>query len=784
MKIFGEIQKIEPLDDGTIRVYGVASSEELDDQNEIVRGAAIRAAIPAYMRFPSLREMHDLKAAGTALEIGVDDDNVTRLTAHVVDPIAVLKVKTGTYRGFSIGGRVTQREPGNPKCITGLILNEVSLVDRPANPSSIIDTWKIADIGGDDGMAEAIGTIADTPAGEALRALVEPVQIWACGVSDHKHTAKAEAAACIEKRAAEGAAAAQDELRKAEAELESSEISVEPATKGAGPEPPPQETAPQDPDPPADGGFFNASDPADKASDSGGAFADPGYQADKKPRYKLNNPEQVRAAWSYIHMPKNRKFYTSAQISHIEGKIVAAWKDKIDPAGPPSAKKMAKRMVRKALEDAGLIASILASLDALAGKLDLESAMEGDDSPQPSRLRAWIADGCDFLNALVAEETGEIVSGTEVDPDQRVPIALSANVGSLSMEAQGKVTQLMSKLMNKGQEAGHQMGLDVAAMASKRAMGYATKKSDAKVAKNFCKTVLDAGATDLGAGGREMLTDGNPTQGAGEATNHATQDTGRNAQTTVPNPTGKVPANPVPSTVSMKAVATSAYIDGQMDELGKAAATAAMTPYQKLMMIAHDAIKTLSDGATCKAGGAKPDYLSRSQMDDLDTAHYHFSKGRGLSCDMAAGAAKAAAAAADTDVEDDPVVKAGEAEDLTKLELPTALAKALQEQNDRFAAQNAEIVKAVAGIAEALGATRARVEDIAKQEMPPVAMAKGTIVTEKGGSTDGGGMTADEFAAAVAKMTPEEIQMTSLKGTFLNGPDENLTARFGGRIIR
>jgi len=110
MRLYGAIQKVEPQDDGTVRVYGIATSEAVDDQGEIVRADAMRAAIPEYMRFPALREMHQLSAAGTTLEAEVCDDGMTRIVAHVVDPVAVAKVKNGVYRGFSIGGRVRQRE--------------------------------------------------------------------------------------------------------------------------------------------------------------------------------------------------------------------------------------------------------------------------------------------------------------------------------------------------------------------------------------------------------------------------------------------------------------------------------------------------------------------------------------------------------------------------------------------------------------------------------------------------------------------------------------------------
>src|SRR5439155_2440790 len=104
--------------------------------------------LPDYMRFPALREMHQLAAAGTTLEAEVGDDGMTRIVAHVVDPVAVAKVKNQVYRGFSIGGRVTRRDAGNPKTITGLVLNEISLVDRPANPEAVSDCWKAAAISG------------------------------------------------------------------------------------------------------------------------------------------------------------------------------------------------------------------------------------------------------------------------------------------------------------------------------------------------------------------------------------------------------------------------------------------------------------------------------------------------------------------------------------------------------------------------------------------------------------------------------------------------------------
>ena len=201
MRLYGAIQKIEPQDDGTVRVHGIATSEAVDDQGEIVRAEAMRAAIPDYMRFPALREMHQLSAAGTTLEAEVCENGATRIVAHVVDPVAVAKVKNQVYRGFSIGGRVTQREPTNPKAITSLVLNEISLVDRPANPEAIFDCWKAAavssaDVDGAD-LSDTLPIALQAPLVQGP--LTSPIQMWACEVPDHRHLTKVEAVKCLEK---------------------------------------------------------------------------------------------------------------------------------------------------------------------------------------------------------------------------------------------------------------------------------------------------------------------------------------------------------------------------------------------------------------------------------------------------------------------------------------------------------------------------------------------------------------------------------------------------------
>lgn len=62
-------------------------------------------------------------------------------------------------------------------------------------------------------------------------------------------------------------------------------------------------------------------------------FADPDND-----KYPIDTDEHIRAAWNYIHKEKDADKYSAEDLAAIKKRIVAAWKDKIDPEGPPEAK--------------------------------------------------------------------------------------------------------------------------------------------------------------------------------------------------------------------------------------------------------------------------------------------------------------------------------------------------------------------------------------------------------------------------------------------------------------
>jgi hypothetical protein len=180
-KLYGEFSKVEEQEDGTLKVSGIASSEAVDSDGEIITAEAMKAAIPDYMAFGALREMHTSWAAGTAIKCEVGADNRTYFEALVVDAEACKKVQTGTYKGFSIGGRWTKRDPLNKSVITGIKLIEVSLVDRPANPEAVFSMGKVE---GDDTeptvgtLRKGLWTVAD------FAGVLQSLAWMACGTAE------------------------------------------------------------------------------------------------------------------------------------------------------------------------------------------------------------------------------------------------------------------------------------------------------------------------------------------------------------------------------------------------------------------------------------------------------------------------------------------------------------------------------------------------------------------------------------------------------------------------
>lgn len=65
-------------------------------------------------------------------------------------------------------------------------------------------------------------------------------------------------------------------------------------------------------------------------------YGDVTYADEANKKYPIDTEEHIRAAWNYINKEANAAKYSDKGAA-IKRKVIAAWKDKIDKSGPPSA---------------------------------------------------------------------------------------------------------------------------------------------------------------------------------------------------------------------------------------------------------------------------------------------------------------------------------------------------------------------------------------------------------------------------------------------------------------
>jgi hypothetical protein len=180
---YAAILKSEKQEDGTLKVYGKATDDSIDIDQQICDSDWLKRAMPDWFTTGgNIREQHSSIAAGVATDYEEKADG-HYITALVVDPVSVKKVETGVLKGFSIGIRgprvVRDTKAAGGRIVDGQII-EVSIVDRPANPNAKLMLAKAAD-GGELMAVEQ--TSIPTPA-DVFKSIPEEVVAAAEAVAD------------------------------------------------------------------------------------------------------------------------------------------------------------------------------------------------------------------------------------------------------------------------------------------------------------------------------------------------------------------------------------------------------------------------------------------------------------------------------------------------------------------------------------------------------------------------------------------------------------------------
>ncbi len=150
------IMKTEELADGRMIVRGIATSDAIDKQGEKLLYAGSVAAFEKWFETgPAVREAHDeKKPVGSGLSFTpLPNDGAIAVEVFVsaAEQGTQTKLREKVLRAFSIGGRPLEsnlvKEGGRVyKEIPAWEMEELSLVDRPANPDCIIAFAKTGSI--------------------------------------------------------------------------------------------------------------------------------------------------------------------------------------------------------------------------------------------------------------------------------------------------------------------------------------------------------------------------------------------------------------------------------------------------------------------------------------------------------------------------------------------------------------------------------------------------------------------------------------------------------------
>ncbi|GAA1030786.1 MULTISPECIES: hypothetical protein [Amycolatopsis] len=145
--VYADIVKAERNENGDLVVVGKATGPDLDLDQQICDPVWLGKAMPEWFSTgANIREQHSTIAAGVGTEMAQDGDS-WMVTSLVVDKGSAEKVEKKVLKGYSIGisnPRVIKdaAAPGG-RIVDGQIV-EVSLVDRPCNPTALLSLAKAA----------------------------------------------------------------------------------------------------------------------------------------------------------------------------------------------------------------------------------------------------------------------------------------------------------------------------------------------------------------------------------------------------------------------------------------------------------------------------------------------------------------------------------------------------------------------------------------------------------------------------------------------------------------
>lgn len=443
MKLFVPITKVDAK---KRLVYGIITQEVVDKAGEMFDYASGKPEIEKWSNEMSeatggkskgnLRAMHTHIAAGKFTDFHFDDENkAVYASAKVVDDDEWKKVEEGVYSGFSIGGGYKKRwvDETNPQIMRFTpTIAEVSLVDNPCVPTATFEYIKA------DG-------------GHEIRKFHHKPNEDNMTVKKDNPSTTATSEDVVEKT--ETAAASQEPVEKA------TDAGDKPATEGKEAADAPKvvkvidgkrvlpENDPVNKWVAIDGSLHDKKDEArDRNLEIEAAKKlDPANELMKKIDAALTKAEGKDSEEDNEELDnegkkktpkKSKKADDSAADDDASGDDADKKADKsVDSTITKDGAKTDKPELKKGLYEVGTFANILQNICWLQSGAESEAKREGDNSPLPEALKAWLKTGADILKAYVEEEVSELFP--EELPEVEV-LAMAAKMSGDTCDALAK----------------------------------------------------------------------------------------------------------------------------------------------------------------------------------------------------------------------------------------------------------------------------------------------------------------------------------------------------------
>lgn len=418
MKVFAQLSKV---DVEKRLVFGIAAQEVADHSGEIMDYEKSKPNFMSWsdemskatdgLSLGNVRAMHGNTAAGKLTDIQYDDASKSiSICAKIVDDNEWAKVLEGVYTGFSMGGKYGKRWDEGALKRYEAKPSEISLVDRPCIP-----TAKFFDIQKADGSMEKMAFKVSEVAPEVVAtetATQKDVEYQVIGTEQD--------IASLGKMLNENSLTVADAVVALEKSLQHAVLHVDAVPVESVVELVKLNYTADDLEK-FDGAAASHLIELEKVAARNDAtpeegtkkYGDVKFADAKNKKYPIDTAAHIRAAWSYINKEKNAAEYSAKDLATIKSAIVAAWKDKIEKDGPPSAvKKMAKGMY-----DVSRLSDVLQSIYYLALAAKSESTYEGDESDIPARLTDLAVLASAIFKDMATEEADELLAEL-VEPDE------------------------------------------------------------------------------------------------------------------------------------------------------------------------------------------------------------------------------------------------------------------------------------------------------------------------------------------------------------------------------